>query len=62
MVWAQIFPFVALQLYEGDKADKVAITTFLVSIFSVWLVMNIIFFGTINSKYFHTFFGAKTAP
>ena len=66
MVWAQIFPFVALQLYEVDNEDgktaKDAIAMVLVVIFSLWIVLNIVFFCTIDLKYIGTFFGLKTAP
>ena len=51
MVWAQVFPFVALQFYEGEEKARNALKTVLVGCFSLWLVLNII-----------TFFGTKTAP
>jgi len=59
MLWAQVFPFVALQLYDGEKE---AITTFLIATFSVWLLLNIAFFNTIDHRYLTTFFGTTTAP
>ena len=61
MVWAQIFPFVALQLFESDDDDfKVVITMFLVGSFSLWVVLNVVFFCTVDTSYLNTFFGTKT--
>jgi len=62
MLWAQIMPFVALQLYDGDEVVKDAITTYLAGSFSFWVVLNAIFFRTIDLKYLKTFFGTMTAP
>ena len=62
MVWAQAFPFVALQFYEDSDTKKVALTIFLVGSFASWLLLNIAFFSTINLNYLGTFFGTKTAP
>jgi len=58
MLWAQIFPFVALQLYTGDDT---AITIFLVCSFALWMAMNVAFFCTIDLDYIQTFFSTKTA-
>jgi len=60
MIWAQIFPFVALQFFEGELKSK--IETGLIVSFIIWLSLNIAFFGTIDLAYLHTFFGAMTAP
>jgi len=60
MIWAQAFPFVALQYFDGDSKD--IMKGFLVVSFSAWLVLNIIFFCTIDLSYLNTFFGTKTAP
>ena len=60
MFWAQAFPFVALQYFDGEK--KQILTAFLAICFSLWLVVNIIFFCTIDLSYLNTFFGTKTAP
>jgi len=60
MVWAQIFPFVALQYFEGELKSK--IETGLIMSFTVWLLLNIAFFGTIDLAYLHTFFGTMTGP
>ena len=47
IVWAQAFPFIALQFYEeSDTISKDAITLGLVGSFSVWLLLNIAFFCT----------------
>jgi len=63
MVWAQAFPFVALQFYEeGDTISKEAITLILVGSYGAWLLLNIAFFCTIDLSYLGTFFGTKTAP
>jgi len=48
MVWAQIFPFVALQFYEGEDFSSIA--TFLVCSLISWLLLNVAFFCTINLK------------
>ena len=57
MVWAQAFPFVALQFYEeGDTISKDTITAILIGSFSAWLLLNIAFFCTINLNYLGTFF------
>jgi len=61
MLWAQIMPFVALQLSEDSNA-KGGITLFLVCSFGLWLLLNVIFFCTIDLSYLSTFFGTMTAP
>jgi len=60
MIWAQIFPFVALQYFDGEMKDIMKV--FLATSFTVWLLSNIIFFCTIDLSYLNTFFGTKTAP
>jgi len=63
MVWAQAFPFMALQFVEeGDTIAKGTITLILVGCFSLWLMLNLAFFCTIDLSYLGTFFGTKTAP
>jgi len=63
VVWAQIFPFVVLQLYEDDGGDlKDSMALFLVCSLVVWILLNAAFFMTINLEYVDTFFGIKTAP
>jgi len=63
MVWAQAFPFVALQFVEeSDMTTKDAITLFLIGSFSVWLILNVAFFYIIDISYLGTFFGTQTAP
>jgi len=59
MIWAQVFPFVALQFFDGEMKD--IMTGFLAVSFIAWLVLNIIFFCTIDLSYLNTFFGTKTA-
>jgi len=60
MIWAQAFPFVALQYFDGEMKD--IMTGFLAVSFTAWLMLNIIFFCTIDLSYLNTFFGRKTAP
>jgi len=60
MIWAQAFPFVALQYFDGDSKD--IMTGFLVVSLMAWLMLNTIFFCTIDLSYLNTFFGTKTAP
>ena len=60
MIWAQIFPFVALQFFEGELKSE--IETGLMVSFTVWLLLNIAFFCTIDLAYLHTFFGTMTGP
>jgi len=51
-------PFVTLQFYEGSNKD--ALTTILVCSATLWLILNIFFFRTINKSYFNTFFETMT--
>jgi len=60
MIWAQAFPFVALQYFDGEMKD--IMTGFLAVCFTAWMVLNIVFFRTIDLSYLNTFFGTKTAP
>jgi len=60
MIWAQTFPFVALQHFDGEM--KNIMTGFLAVSFTAWLMLNIIFFCTIDLSYLNTFFGSKTGP
>jgi len=60
VIWAQAFPFVALQYFDGEMKD--IMRGFLVASLSAWLMLNIIFFCTIDLSYLNTFFGSKTAP
>jgi len=67
MLWAQMFPFVALQLYtsedenedEDEMKDNVRI--FLICSFALWLLLYIAFFALIKIKYVNTFFSTQTA-
>jgi len=59
MIWAQAFPFVALQYFDGEMKD--IMKGFLAISFTAWMVLNITFFCTINLSYLNTFFGSKTA-
>ena len=60
-VWSQIFPFIALQMYEDENNIKDTVTMFLIGSFSLWVLLNIVFFCTIDLAYLHTFFGTMTA-
>jgi len=59
MLVAQIFPFVALQLYDGENQET--ITAFLAGSATFWMALNATFFCTINLSYLDTFFGTTTA-
>jgi len=60
MVWAQIFPFVALEFFfEGEKKEE--LRAFLTTSCVSWFVLNVVFFATINTSHIHTFFSFKTA-
>ena len=69
MVWAQILPFVVLEMHSysvsmdsGDisNVNKNEIQLFLFCILGAWLLANIAFFCTIDISFMHTFFGTHT--
>ena len=63
MVWAQLFPFLALIFYteeDNNTVSKNNISLFLVCSFGLWVVTNCIFFCYIDISYASTFFGLKT--
>ena len=60
MFWAQVFPFISLQYFDGEEKEN--ITGIFAVNASLWLLMNIAFFCMIDKRYLDTFFGAKTAP
>ena len=68
--WTQIFPFVALQFYDGDGTYgdnnndtlKIDTTTFLTDSTMLWTILNIIFFCSVDLSVLPTFFSRKTAP
>ena len=63
MVWAQIFPFVALEFFfEGEMKEKEELRAFLITSCVSWFVLNVVFFFTVNSAYIHTFFSLVTGP
>jgi len=62
MLWAQVFPFVALLFYSGDEKNEKNIVFFLVGSFTLWVLLTVTFFCSINLNYIHTFFSLKTAP
>jgi len=67
MVWAQVFPFVALQFSKNNNLDAdnelvVNIEIFLVCSCAAWLILNVVFFYTIDINYLKTFFDTKTGP
>ncbi len=54
MLWAQIFPFMALQLHkevEGDGDRIVILKSFLIGSLVLWMVLNVAFLCTIDMKY-----------
>ena len=63
MVYAQILPFVALQLYteNNDHFGEVHIHRFLFCSLGAWLLTSFAFFCTIDLTFLNTFVGAKTA-
>ena len=60
MIWAQIMPFVALSFYEGGNKEQ--LETLLLGSFGIWLVLNGLFFYSIDRSFAGTFFGRHTAP
>ena len=60
MIWAQIMPFVALSFYEGGNKEQ--LQTLLLGSFGLWLVLNGVFFCSIDRSFVGTFFGTKTGP
>ena len=64
MLWAQVMPFVALWLWGGGDEEDVSTTVMTIALigsFCAWLLLNVIFFCTIDLSYLNTFFGTKTA-
>jgi len=49
MLWAQIMPFVALSFYEGDNKEQ--LQTLMLSSFGLWLVLNGLFFASIERSF-----------
>ena len=65
MILAQIFPFVALKIYDDDDDDDEQIENvrmFLIGSAILWLVLNAVFFNTINLNCINSFFSRRTAP
>jgi len=72
MLWAQVFPFVALHLYNNsdgladstndhdDLGEKVQLL--LICSFVFWLMLIVAFFCTIDLSYIFTFFSIETGP
>jgi len=61
MAWAQVFPFVALQLYDGDAEMKGSIMLFFICSSLVWVLLNVSFFCTIDLSFASTFYGPLIA-
>jgi len=59
LTWAQIYPFVAFQFYNGAHSETLKL--FLVISFVIWAVLNLAFVCTIDLNYIHTFFSKETA-
>ena len=58
-------PFVALHLYndgDEDNIKKEFLMIFLSCSLTVWLILNIAFFCTIDLSFANTFIGIKTGP
>ena len=67
MLWAQVFPFIALYLVDDNGSNlggrtRREMLSFLIGIFILWLVLTITFFCTIDISYIGTFFGTKAGP
>ena len=62
VVWAQIFPFVALLLFGEEFSEKGTILIFLVCTCTCWFLASTYFFCIIDPKYLSTFFVSPTAP
>ena len=60
MIWAQIMPFVALSFYE--KENKEQLQPLLLVNCGIWVVLNGLFFCSIDRSFVWTFFGRQTAP
>ena len=74
MAWAQAFPFAVVQLYD-DESDNDAdyriqsvndmkedISLYLFSSLIAWLILNLMFFCSIDLNYLSTFFSTQTGP
>jgi len=60
IVWAQVFPFVALQFYSaGDSMPLLPL--FLVVSFFLWLLFSIVFFCSVDLSFINTFYSTKTS-
>jgi len=60
MIWAQVFPFVALQFSTSEKKELLA--SMLQVSFGAWLTLNTLFFAGINREFIRTFFTKTTGP
>ena len=61
MLWAQLMPFVALQLYtDSDSVRQGHLQLLLACSTSFWVILNIVFFCMIDLSYLNTFFGFQT--
>ena len=63
LLWAQAMPFVALQLRNSDGDDmRRELWMTLICCASLWVLLSLTFFCSIDLDYLHTFFSAKTGP
>ena len=60
LVWAQVFPFVALTYYSGEMREDLAFLLYLC--LGVWLAVGVVFFCTIDRRFISTFFDTKSGP
>ena len=60
VVYSQIFPFLALHLFDGDEVTRNKVNFFLVGSISLWAALNFALFATIDLSYIRTFFEIKT--
>jgi len=64
VLWAQIFPFVTLQIYEenNDSVTQEDISLYLTGFLLLWLILNAAFLCTVDLRFLGTFFDTHTAP
>ena len=60
VLWAQAFPIVALQLYDGEEGIKRSATIFFVSSFVVWVLLAITLSRSIDLRFAKTFYSMQT--
>jgi len=59
--WPKLSPMLSLSISFLERIFSKIITAFLAGMFGLWLLLNIVFFCTIDLSFISTFFGTKTA-